>query len=155
MRESALPGKLKAQLEVRTRELAEAREALVEAREQQTASSEVLQTISASPGELEPIFHAMLDKAVRVCDAKFGTLFRYDGEFLHQQPEPARILRLPNSKGGAGRSARNQGPFMIASCGPSRWRTAPITRLSRIPVWRPSLAAHGRRWLCRCSRMTG
>src|SRR5512144_1818601 len=83
MRESALPGKLKAQLEVRTRELAEAREALVEAREQQTASSEVLQTISASPGKLEPVFHAMLDKAVRVCDAKFGTLFRYDGEFLH------------------------------------------------------------------------
>jgi hypothetical protein len=75
--------KLKAQLEVRTRELAEAREALVEAREQQTASSEVLQTISASPGKLEPVFHAMLDKAVRVCDAKFGTLFRYDGEFLH------------------------------------------------------------------------
>jgi GAF domain-containing protein len=139
MRESALPGKLKAQLEVRTRELAEAREALVEAREQQTASSEVLQTISASPGELEPIFHAMLDKAVRVCDAKFGTLFRYDGEFLHQQPEPARILRLPNSKGGAGRSAPKRGRFTITSCGPSRWPTAPTTRPSRTSAWAAKL----------------
>src|SRR5262245_7545674 len=53
---------------------------LAEAREQQTATSEVLGIISKSPGELEPVFEAMLANAVRLCDAKFGTLNLYDGE---------------------------------------------------------------------------
>ena len=43
----------------------------------------MLDLIANSPGELEPIFQAMLAKAVRICDAGFGTVFRYDGEFLH------------------------------------------------------------------------
>jgi hypothetical protein len=51
--------------------------------EQLTATSEVLQVISRSPGELEPVFAALLEKAVRICDCTFGNIYRLDGDTLH------------------------------------------------------------------------
>jgi PAS domain S-box-containing protein len=53
---------------------------LSESLQQQTATSEVLKVISGSPGDLEPVFNTMLENAVRICEAKFGNLFLFDGD---------------------------------------------------------------------------
>jgi GAF domain-containing protein len=66
------------EVQARTRELSEALE-------QQTATSEVLRVISSSPGELKSVFHSMLENAVRICEAKFGVLYRYDGKLFHPE----------------------------------------------------------------------
>ena len=70
-----------------TRLLNELRESL----QRQTATSEVLQVISSSPGELRPVFESMLANATRICEAKYGVLFRYEDGFFY----PAATLNPP------------------------------------------------------------
>ena len=70
------------ELRQRTDDLSQRTTDLTEALEQQTATSEVLQVISGSPGDLQPVFAAMLDNAARICDANFGNIFRWDGDAL-------------------------------------------------------------------------
>ena len=72
-------------------EVARLRRELNEAVEQQKATTDVLRVISSSPGQLEPVFRAMLEDAVRILEAKFGTLFLCEGNLVR----PVAGVRLP------------------------------------------------------------
>ena len=94
--------------------------------EQQTATSEVLRVISSSPGELEPVFQAMLENAVRICEAKFGVLHLSEGEgfrlgaMRNAPPAYAELRRRepvmgrPNPRTAIGRAAATKQTVQIA-----------------------------------------
>jgi GAF domain-containing protein len=84
---------LQKQLRERTHELVEARKQLTDVLEQQAATSEVLKAISGSLRDLAPVFHAMLENATRICRARFGIMWRFEGEEFY----PAATLNLPSA----------------------------------------------------------
>jgi GAF domain-containing protein len=85
---------------------------LSESLEQQTATSEVLGVIGRSPGELEPVFQAMLENAVRICEAKFGHIYRWNGDVLslaatyNTPPAYEALRRAPHRPGSRSPTAR-------------------------------------------------
>jgi GAF domain-containing protein len=97
-----------------TRLLNELRESL----ERQTATSEVLSVISSSPGELQPVFDTMLENALRICEAKFGVLFRFDGTRFH----PAAGAPAQEAEGREDRATKGAGTYQ---CGEPDGGTAP------------------------------
>jgi signal transduction histidine kinase len=84
------------EVQARTRELSESLE-------QQTATSEVLGVISSSPGELQPVFDAMLANATRICEAKFGDLYLRDGDAFR--------MAATHDSPSAYAAARRRGPL--------------------------------------------
>jgi GAF domain-containing protein len=66
---------------------------LDEARQRETATSEVLKVVSSSPGALEPVFQTMLEKATRVCEANFGIMFRFEDGAAR----PVALLGVPQA----------------------------------------------------------
>src|SRR5262252_6796652 len=79
-------------------ELAEARRQLAEALEQQTATSEVLKVISTSPGELEPVFNAILENATRICEAQFAEIALVENNAMRVAAGYGDAPRLPPSE---------------------------------------------------------
>jgi two-component system NtrC family sensor kinase len=126
------------EVEARTREL-------TEALEQQTATSEVLQVISSSPGELEPVFQAMLANATRICEAKFANFLLYDEDAfrvvaMHGAPLTIPLLAL----------RRRSSCTTLPTSGLSRATSNASQRWWRSPSW----LALGPFSLSRCSRRT-
>src|SRR5262245_26769499 len=105
--------------------LTQAQRELSEAREQLAATSEVLQVISSSAGELQPVFQAILANATRLCEAKFGTLFLCEGDAF-------RVASMHNAP-LAYAEARTRMPVVRAHRDTALWRAANAKRAAQLP----------------------
>src|SRR5262245_44718239 len=105
------------EVQARTRDLSESLE-------QQTATSDVLQVISSSPGELEPVFEAMLANATRICEAKFGTLYPCEGDAF-------RIVAMHNAPPAFAKARRLQ-PLVRPGPGTGLYRVASTKQVVHI-----------------------
>jgi hypothetical protein len=110
------------------REVAALRRELKEALEQQTATSEVLGIISSSPSELEPVFQAMLANATRICEAKFGTMYLFEGDAirpvaLHNAPQS-----LPRHARAIDFSDQRRTHLSVVSGLRRRWSISPTSK---------------------------
>src|SRR5262249_28884946 len=141
-------------------ELRQRTTALTESLEQQTATSEVLKVISSASGELQPVFHALLEKATHLCAAKFGNLYIAEGDAF-------RTTAMHNVL-AAFAEARARNPVIHPEPGSTLDRIAKTKRTvpSRTSPWIrvlsnvslvsyrwSSLAASGPALPSRCSRM--
>ena len=132
-------------------ELRQRTDDLSESLEQQTATSEVLQVISSSRGELEPVFQTILENATRICEAQFGDIFSFDGHAFHfaarvnTPPELAEFLRgrgpfQPIAGGGLDRMMRTKQVIQAADNAAEPVRTPAATLGdARSSIWVPML----------------
>jgi hypothetical protein len=147
------------------REITNLQQRLDEAQARETATAEVLQVINASPGDLAPVFDAMLEKAIRVCDAEAGVLLTYDGEYfspvayrglaefpsdpIRSHPETGSgrlargedIVHIIDSASGAPVDARDPGRLALLQLGGARTQVAAALRkegrlLGSFTIWR-------------------
>src|SRR5262249_17508389 len=103
---------------------ADLKKKLAEALEQQAATSEVLQVISSSPGELEPVFRAMLESATRICEAKFGSMYLREGDAF-------RIVAMHNAPPAFDEARRLQ-PLVRPGPGTGLYRVASTKQVVHI-----------------------
>jgi hypothetical protein len=136
---------------------AELEKKLVEALEQQAATSEVLRVISTSPGELEPVFKTILENATGICGAKFGTLWLRDGDgvraaALYGAP-PAWADQIaqkpvfrPSPHAPIARALEHRQTVQSLTCA----RSEPMPRAIRLWCTRLTSPASARCLECRC-----
>ena len=130
---------------------------LTESLEQQTATAEVLQVISSSPGDLQPVFEAMLENAVRICDAMGGAICRWDGDALRHvaikwaRPAFADFLMRtpihPNPKTHFGRMLATKTVVHVSDLAADPAYTEQPSRESLRPL---RLGIYGLRYMSQC-----
>ena len=116
---------------------------------------------AGSPGDLQPVFASMLENAVRICDATFGNIYRWDGEFLNLVADPQYAARLRGGTTFAAsfRSENACRSHAVDQNGSSHRRSCSRSELhrathSRSTLQPSNLAACGHFWPSRCSRTT-